>query len=72
MKFSKKHLIEHNVKLRSIPQIINIVIQHMKQVRLTRLVDRPYSYVVLITHVFENVYTYKGSLNSHFLDSNLP
>jgi len=50
----------------------NTVIQHMKQTRLVGLVEPHYSYVALVTHVFEKVYIYKGSLNSHSLDSNLP
>jgi len=43
--------------------------QRKKQVRVTRRVELHFSYVALITHVFNNN---KGSLNSHSLDSILP
>ena len=44
----------------------------MKQVRLAKPVEHHYSYMALITHAFEDVYIYKGSLNSYSLYSNLP
>jgi len=44
----------------------------MKQTKLVRPVEPHYSYVALSTHVFDNVYIYEGSLNSHSLDTNLP
>ena len=65
-------LMDHNVKLEPIPKSLITVIQHMKQMQLVRQVEAHYSYMALITHVFENVYIHKGSLNSHSLDSNLP
>jgi len=37
-------------------------LQPMKQVRLERLVEPHFSYVVLITYVFNNI---EGSPNSH-------
>ena len=62
-------LIDHNVKLESISPNRQIQsFQHKKQERLARLVEPHYSYVALITHVFNNN---DGSLNSHSLDSNL-
>jgi len=62
-------LMDHNVKHEPIfPNHQIQSFQHMKQERLARPVEPHFSYVALITHMFNNN---EGFLNSHSLDSNL-